>query len=472
MTGKRRMKSIQALGSRQKNRRVSCLLINDELTEQMDTHLSDNSSAPCSSSLKFHQQSISGESSNEEYLIQAKNTATGECDGNDCEVGDHEGGTKYQDGNNNSGKDNSGDDNCGDDNSVDDNSVDDNSGDDSSGNNNRDNNSGYDSDNPISTNSGNNCSCSFHLESKLRNWVSNEKNISSKSVTRLLRSLHGTFPSLPKTAHTLKQETKHPVIEIGGGEYAHLDWIDALKGVIENEFTVGPKIINLLVNIDGLPLYRNTSKYTTYPILVSPLQFPKYVLTVGVYCSNKLKLKGMPPVPDLLEQFINDLKSLRGKLVTSKGTFTVEVGPFICDSPVRSELKNVVGHSGYNSCERCVQHGTYCHGHVILSKTDCPKRTDENFHKREHPSHHKDCELSALEAIGFPMVTGFVLDYMHLVCIGVMKRLMSRWKSSRNTQKRNISAQLLKRNLMNTYSQLGSTSLQTSIGSVRVVYQI
>jgi hypothetical protein len=51
-------------------------------------------------------------------------------------------------------------------------------------------------------------------------------------------------------------------------------------------------------------------------------------------------------------------------------------------------------------------------------------------------SHHKIIEQSALEIIGFPMVTGFVLDYMHLACIGVMKILMSRWKNSKNAPKK------------------------------------
>lgn len=34
------------------------------------------------------------------------------------------------------------------------------------------------------------------------------------------------------------------------------------------------------------------------------------------------------------------------------------------------------------------------------------------------------------------MVSGFVIDYMHCVCIGTMKRLLARWKRSRTNERK------------------------------------
>lgn len=45
----------------------------------------------------------------------------------------------------------------------------------------------------------------------------------------------------------------------------------------------------------------------------------------------------------------------------------------------------------------------------------------------EDDEHHTDpCHWSAL---GMGMVTQFPLDYMHLACLGVMRKLINLWKS-------------------------------------------
>ncbi|KAF2365716.1 hypothetical protein FHG87_003530, partial [Trinorchestia longiramus] len=90
------------------------------------------------------------------------------------------------------------------------------------------------------------------------------------------------------------------------------------------------------------------------------------------------------------------------------------------------------GHAGYNSCERCVQKGEYWSGHVALLETDCELRTNDSFKSKVDNNHHVKDKTSPLASVlVFPMVSHFVLDYMHLACIGVMERWLARWKLSK-----------------------------------------
>lgn len=66
---------------------------------------------------------------------------------------------------------------------------------------------------------------------------------------------------------------------------------------------------------------------------------------------------------------------------------------------------------------------------MTFSELDAPKQTERTFRDREDPPHHvghspfKDLELD--------MIALFPLDYMHLVCLGVMRRLLQAWLCGR-----------------------------------------
>ena len=53
-------------------------------------------------------------------------------------------------------------------------------------------------------------------------------------------------------------------------------------------------------------------------------------------------------------------------------------------------------------------------------------RTDVSFNAFEDEDHHKD--ISPLVELNIGMVSQFPQDYMHLVCLGVVKRLLLLWK--------------------------------------------
>ena len=96
----------------------------------------------------------------------------------------------------------------------------------------------------------------------------------------------------------------------------------------------------------------------------------------------------------------------------------------MCDTPARAFVKCIKSHNSYYCFERCTQHGEFSHK-IILPDIFASHRTDSSFFQRSDPPHHVG--ISPLTELSFGMITGFPLDYMHLVCLGVVRRLINLW---------------------------------------------
>lgn len=127
----------------------------------------------------------------------------------------------------------------------------------------------------------------------------------------------------------------------------------------------------------------------------------------------------------LLATFVDELKilledgiQLNGKLLKLK------VNCFVCDAPARAFMKGIVGHNAYFACEKCFVEGEYNYisNHQSYTKTDCQLRNNENFRNRIQEEHHK--AESPLEELPIDMIKLFPLDFMHLILIGVSKRIL------------------------------------------------
>ncbi|XP_065671637.1 uncharacterized protein LOC136089518 isoform X1 [Hydra vulgaris] len=105
--------------------------------------------------------------------------------------------------------------------------------------------------------------------------------------------------------------------------------------------------------------------------------------------------------------------------------YSIKLKAVICDAPARSFKKCIKLHNGYNFCERCVQTGVWLRK-VAMPNLFAVLRTDSNFRNKKDPDHHSTL-LSPLENLNIGLVSGFPLDYMHLVCLGVVRRLINQW---------------------------------------------
>ncbi|XP_040075812.1 uncharacterized protein LOC120837139 [Ixodes scapularis] len=155
---------------------------------------------------------------------------------------------------------------------------------------------------------------------------------------------------------------------------------------------------------------------------------------------------GKPPdLSSFLDPFLKEIQEMTANGFVYKGScLTVHLTAVICDAPARSFVKKVKGHTGYHGCERCCQKGRHIEGRMTFPELEAPKRTDKSFRDQEDPLHHVgDSPFTLLKN---DIISLFPLDYMHLVCLGVMRRLLQTWVrgrgSLRTTQKEKLNRRL------------------------------
>jgi hypothetical protein len=111
-------------------------------------------------------------------------------------------------------------------------------------------------------------------------------------------------------------------------------------------------------------------------------------------------------------------------------------------------------HNGFFSCTKCTTEGLYFQNRVCFSETNFSKRTHLNFLHRVDEEHYMMDNISLItEVLNIDIVNDFPLNYMHLVCLGMTKKLILLWldhfKNSllsvrlQNIKVQNISSHLL-----------------------------
>lgn len=263
------------------------------------------------------------------------------------------------------------------------------------------------------------------LENELKTWATTFK-ITHSALQSLLTILRTYHPFLPKDPRTLlKTGTKYNVIDIDGGLYYHFGLGKGiLEKIVASPFdTLDIKLVQIQFNIDGLPLFKS-SNAQFWPILcriVEPFESKPFV--VGLFSGNQKPGN----VNEYLQFFRDDLNNVLQAGISVPETdqiIDVEILCIICDTPARAFVKQTKGHSGYFGCDKCCQRGHWS-GKVTFPEVDSALRTDVMFDELQNEEHH--IGHSPLSGLSIGMVSQFPIDYMHLVCLGVTRRLLLLW---------------------------------------------
>ena len=264
------------------------------------------------------------------------------------------------------------------------------------------------------------------ITEQVANWAS-EDSIPLVSVSHLLSILQPHLPQLPADARTLLKIQTNVVLKyVAGGEYYNFGIPAGIVSCLESHPSDVDTLshhVKLQLNIDGLPLFKS-SNTQLWPILgmVEGLSC-RQPFVIGLY-SGATKPNNLA---DFLNEFVSEMATLeRDGLYSLDLHNNVIISAVICDAPARAYVKNVKGHSGYSGCEMCVQHGVYCNK-ITFPEVDAELRTDVQFDELADEDHH--IGISPLARLYLGMVRQFPLDYMHLVCLGVTRRLLLLWMS-------------------------------------------
>ena len=109
------------------------------------------------------------------------------------------------------------------------------------------------------------------------------------------------------------------------------------------------------------------------------------------------------------------------KTPRSSNVRAIEGGSYYHFGIVKSYVEQIKGHSGYYGCDKCTQKGEW-YSKVIFPSTNAPLRTNQAFSQMTDFEHH--IGVTPLKTLSIGMVTQFPLDYMHLVRLGVTKRIL------------------------------------------------
>ena len=248
-------------------------------------------------------------------------------------------------------------------------------------------------------------------------------------LTNLLHILHKHGIDVPLDARTVYKTPKQNTVQRKcGGDYCYLGLRNGLVNCLQTVATsFTDSVIHLKVNIDGIPLYESNAS-SLWPIVCSFALFAPFAVCL-FYGEQK-----PDPVELYLAEFLAEFSELYTNGFMYDGILRkVQFKVFICDAPARQMLKCIKGHTGYHCCERCVVRG-YCHNgsHVVHSNVTEDLRTEEDFNRVKYKD--PDSQIESHQHKRSPLVGAvhcvrqFALDYMHLVCLGVMKRLLRYWK--------------------------------------------
>lgn len=270
------------------------------------------------------------------------------------------------------------------------------------------------------------------LRQDLQNLIV-ECNVPHNTVNRLLKLLrkHG-HDDLPKSGRSLMKTPRNISSKIQnlscGGQYIHFGLASELQYSVKKYSVLPPKELKLNINCDGLPLSRSSGSQF-WPIMGSIESFDCHTepFVIGVF-------HGMYKPGDaneFLTPFVDEMENVlqQGIFIDGCNKCKVTINAILCDAPAKSFIKYTKGHSGYFSCSKCTQEGDYVKHRVTYPDLNSVPRSDQSFKNRTQDEHHTGD--SRLEDLDIGMVSRIPLDYMHLVCLGVMKRLLQFWTKAR-----------------------------------------
>lgn len=265
------------------------------------------------------------------------------------------------------------------------------------------------------------------FKTDLSNWAVN-CNVPQTTVNELLKIMKCyeviKTDNIPRDCRTLlaqPQSTIGIIRNVTPGYYYHFGLKNGIMKYVSTKLTE----INIAIGVDGLPLTKSSNSQF-WPILACILGTNNIVFPIGVYhgyakpnCSD-----------DFLADFILEAKTLMTEGIILNGCIIkVSIQIFICDAPAKSFLLNTKGHSGFNSCSRCIEEGEYYERRVCFpySKNKPAKKTHIDYVNMKYEEYHIGKTSIITELPGLDIVRAFPLDYMHLVCLGVVRKLIMLW---------------------------------------------
>lgn len=256
--------------------------------------------------------------------------------------------------------------------------------------------------------------------------------LSHNAFTELLNILRNSLDTnnIPKDSRTLLKfdnRLKKDILSVSPGQYYHFGLKEGVLIFLKNHSVDNDetyKVLKVALNIDGLPLTKSScSQFWPILALIENCSFCK-PFPIAVYQGNSKP----NDANNFLEALVNEIKGLSSnRLSYNKVNFTIKISKLLCDAPAKAFVLNVKNHNSYSGCTKCKVEGDYINHRIAYQSLESGLRTHDEFINMVDETYQKGhtyCII--LSDININLV-----DHHHLVCLGVVKRLLGFWLSGR-----------------------------------------
>lgn len=218
---------------------------------------------------------------------------------------------------------------------------------------------------------------------------------------------------------------------------------------IKERYT-GYIILPLTINTDGVKVF-NCNQKSLWMIqgvqgwLPPSIRFyPTNVMIFAAHFGIK-----KPKMKDFFYPLLRELRKINdaGGIKISYGEKTYNFMPIIfnccCDLPAKSDLQEMIGHTGYFGCGYCLHPALPVKGtnrvvpRYIKGSDDYVLRSHNDMIKtytrlRNAPIKGVKSISCLVAANDFDLIYSFSIDYMHCALLGIVKKLLNLWLDSKN----------------------------------------
>ncbi|XP_024940095.1 uncharacterized protein LOC107267125 [Cephus cinctus] len=230
------------------------------------------------------------------------------------------------------------------------------------------------------------------------------------------------FPVDPRTLLETPRSTN--IVTLSNGNYCHCYFEDILKRILvdvkrctSNEI----EQLDLLVGIDGLPI-SDSSSSCLWPILCSE-NITKKVHVIGIFHGYSKPREAN----EFLQMFVDDITHFINHGINDESRIVrVHLHGLFCDTPAKSFVLSVKRHAGYYSCTRCTINGEYVENTACFptKRIQSNLRTDDEFARGMYKNNYQLGNTILKDIPNFGCVFSVPNDYMHVICLGVTKKLI------------------------------------------------
>lgn len=279
------------------------------------------------------------------------------------------------------------------------------------------------------------------LQLSLREWTL-QHNVKHSALRDLLAivNCHDIQSELPLDPRTLMCTPRRVyTVQLSGGSYVYFGLQKSIRqrircGLNSNlnlqskffkkiQAEVPNPLISISIGIDGIPLTRSTNKQF-WPILGTVDQSLNSIPFVICIFYGDFK----PTNLDFMQNFVDEALELEKNGIFVDKWYSFRISKLLADAPARSFVKACKGHNSYHGCEKCTADGEW-NGRITYPEVTFVPRTDESFMLKTDADHHIGDTLLSKLKLG--LVSQIPLDYLHLVCLGVTRKLFRQWVKGR-----------------------------------------